>query len=188
MQSSPPLHQLSHPCSLHCASGENEETEGTDGESKGERDKGWSDWDDMHDEPTMCLFDHTMAPTPESLITEHLISAHNFDLKAMAEQGGLDFYSLMKLVNYIRRQTSLHVCYLCLGLPYASEAALTEHFATSRHGSTLPDASIWSSPQYLLPTFEDDPLLRVLDTCLPQEEDEDDDDDKQGANERVTEP
>jgi hypothetical protein len=86
----------------------------------------------------------------------------------------LDFYQIIALINYIRHQSSLGKCFSCTKT-LKSEIDLTNHFKESGCVSKFVpmDASFWKDPKYLIPTYENDPLL----TGFEQDDNEEDDDD-----------
>ncbi|KAI9205862.1 uncharacterized protein BJ171DRAFT_567167 [Polychytrium aggregatum] len=143
-------------------------------EERRENDE-WEDWDEpVEMEATMCFFDETMFPTPEEC-SEHLKSHHDFDLKRISLDRSLDFYGLIRLINYIRRATSLSKCFSC-DLELSSMAELVEHFQSSGHASeqAIPasDGVFWSDPQFLFPTYENDPLLSYVGGEVMDEDDD----------------
>ncbi|KAJ3277849.1 hypothetical protein HK104_002914 [Borealophlyctis nickersoniae] len=91
------------------------------------KDDSWEDWnDESSTSPTMCLFDETIHPSPADAHT-HMSEHHNFNLLALRKQLDLDFYATIRLINYIRRQTSLCTCFSC-GAKFDSLDDLTRHF------------------------------------------------------------
>lgn len=140
----------------------------------------------------MCLFDTQVLPSPKEAL-EHMKTAHHFDLTELKKSKGthptakcshflsihaintidLDFYQIIRLINYIRHQSSLGTCFSC-GKVMDSETDLEEHL---KHGDCIAkfvpmDASFWIDPRYLIPTYENDPLL----TGFEQDSDEDEED------------
>ena len=130
----------------------------------------WSDWTDEDSDPTMCLFDDEMFPTASEAL-EHLSKDHGFDFKTIKDSHKLDFYSCIRLINFIRRQTSLCTCYVC-GENAINLEQLSEHMRQKGHFATIPgkEHSIWTDSIYLLPTYENDPLL--MHPCLMEEEED----------------
>ncbi|KAF2216105.1 hypothetical protein CERZMDRAFT_94484 [Cercospora zeae-maydis SCOH1-5] len=102
--------------------------------------EGWDDVeDDTEDVSIKCLFcDEVFSGA--SAMNEHSAKTHEFDLAKVQAQHDLDFYSSMKLVNWLRAQV--------------------------QQGDAKPnvsDASAWADDKYLQPTLEDDALLFSLD-------------------------
>ncbi|KAI8992423.1 hypothetical protein BDB01DRAFT_716824 [Pilobolus umbonatus] len=123
------------------------------------RDESWADWEEDVDEPTMCLFDIEVLSSPKEAM-EHMKTAHGFDLSQIRKEKDLDFYATIVLINYIRHQSSLNTCFSC-GCTVKDLAELPAHLKSSHCISHFvpKDASFWKDPRYLLPTYENDPLL-----------------------------
>lgn len=77
------------------------------------------------------------------------------------------------MINYIRHQSSLGVCFSC-GKSFTIEADLTDHYAKEHCiAKFVPmDAPFWKDPRFLIPTYENDPLL----TGFEDDNDEEDED------------
>ncbi|RUS21796.1 hypothetical protein BC937DRAFT_91438 [Endogone sp. FLAS-F59071] len=134
------------------------------------RDDSWADWDEDEPEPTMCLFDDVvLASAMEAL--DHMRDIHAFDLSKVKAERGLDFYKTVILINYIRYQTSQNTCYSC-GASFGELAHMTAHMQQAGCLTKVPgaEAEFWKDQKYLLPTYDNDPLLTGFD-------DDDDDDD-----------
>ncbi|KAK9722352.1 hypothetical protein K7432_002740 [Basidiobolus ranarum] len=139
------------------------------------RDDSWADWDEKDPEQTMCLFDDHVAPSPKEAC-EHMVEAHGFDLKAIQEQYHLDFYKTIALINYIRHKTANNTCMGC-NVSFETLKEMTEHMEQNSCFQKVPaaDSDIWKDPQYLFPTYENDPLLTGI-----EDSDEFDDSDEIG--------
>lgn len=76
------------------------------------------------------------------------------------------------MINYIRHQSSLGSCFSC-GVKLESENDLESHLKGGECISKFVplDASFWKDPKYLIPTYDNDPLLTGFEQ---DEEDEDD--------------
>lgn len=85
----------------------------------------------------------------------------------------MDFYQTIVLINYIRHQNSIGTCFSC-GRVMDNETALTEHLSKEDCISKFVpmDAPFWKDPRYLIPTYENDPLLTGFEQ---DSEDEDED-------------
>jgi hypothetical protein len=85
----------------------------------------------------------------------------------------LDFYQIIALINYIRHQSSLGICFSC-SKHVENENDLESHFSQGECiKKFVPlDAPFWKEPRYLIPTYENDPLLTGFED---NEEDEEDD-------------
>ncbi|KAG0320463.1 hypothetical protein BGZ99_004495 [Dissophora globulifera] len=152
------------------------------------RDDSWADWDDaLEEEKTKCLFEEAYFNSAQAA-RDHMKEAHRFDLEGERHGMGLDFYQTITLINYIRRQTMLGICFSCLEKkPQAvdgevkdgqeeeeeddQEEWLVKHLRESVCGAKAPsmDADFWKDAQFLLPMLENDPLLMIFG-----EEDSDD--------------
>ena len=71
---------------------------------------------------------------------------HQFDLAAVADALGLDYYQQVKLVNYVRRQVHGLRCPHCLQ-PCQSEGHLLLHMGVKGHCSLPPKQSLWDQAQ-----------------------------------------
>jgi hypothetical protein len=106
---------------------------------------------------------------------------HGFDLEGERHRLGLDFYQTITLVNYIRRQTMMSVCFSCLAKkPQRAEITesteeededeeeeewLVKHLKEQPGcGAKVPsmEADFWKDAQFLLPILENDPLLMLF--------------------------
>ncbi|KAG0189346.1 hypothetical protein DFQ28_003514 [Apophysomyces sp. BC1034] len=127
------------------------------------RDESWADWEEEEPEPTMCLFDDNVLPSPKDTL-DHMKEKHGFDLSAIRQEKELDFYKVIVLINYIRHQSSLCKCFSC-GTSLESLSQLTAHMEQNRciRQFVSDDADFWKDPRYLLPTYENDPLLTGFD-------------------------
>ncbi|KAF9098444.1 hypothetical protein BGX23_006250 [Mortierella sp. AD031] len=159
------------------------------------RDDSWADWDDaLEDEKTKCLFENAYFSSAQAT-REHMKEAHGFDLEGERHTLGLDFYQTISLVNYIRRQTMLGVCFSCQKKKPEQESGikkddeddedkdeedwLVKHLREDGCGAKAPskEADFWKDAQYLLPMLENDPLLMIFG-------EEDSDDDKNAGSDR----
>ncbi|KAJ3028307.1 hypothetical protein HK097_005994, partial [Rhizophlyctis rosea] len=111
------------------------------------KDDAWDDWNDDTDSSlTMCLFDEEVFPTPSDA-HDHMKSAHNFDLTEIRKRLGFDFYGSIRLINYIRRKTSLRECFGC-GWRGGSVGELTEHLEKEGCcGKVDGKGEFWTDPQ-----------------------------------------
>lgn len=114
----------------------------------------------------MCLFDDQVFSTPTAAL-DHMSSVHKFDIPKLKVKHSLDCYDMIKLFNYIRRQTSLCICYSC-GVEEKSLKDLTAHFDSTGHCTAVQDkaSAPWADAMFLMPTYDNDPLLtddRLMD-------------------------
>ncbi|KAF8944832.1 hypothetical protein BGZ47_003633 [Haplosporangium gracile] len=152
------------------------------------RDDSWADWDDaLEEEKTKCLFENVYFSSAQAT-REHMKEAHGFDLEGERHALGLDFYQTISLINYIRRQTMLGVCFSCQKKKPEEkpqqdaddeEDWLVKHLKEDGCGAKVPnkEADFWKDAQYLLPMLENDPLLMIFG----EEESDDDDQNNDGA-------
>ncbi|KAG4083180.1 hypothetical protein H8356DRAFT_1284020 [Neocallimastix lanati (nom. inval.)] len=142
-------------------------------ESDEEKDDEWDDWDDeVENEPTMCLFDEYVANSIEEALN-HMKKEHNFDFYEIQKSYGLDFYQCIMLINYIRRQTSLLKCFSCLET-FENMDDLSSHLKEKNHYTSIPSKDTensWNDVKYMLPTYDDDPLLHGFDEFFDDLED-----------------
>ncbi|TGZ81734.1 S-adenosyl-L-methionine-dependent methyltransferase [Ascodesmis nigricans] len=136
----------------------------SDTSSDTESSAGWDDAADVNAEddvnetsPAICLFCKETRDSAREIF-RHCEEKHNFDWKQVTKD--LDFYSRIKLVNYIRSQTA---------------TGTTRDLAAD--ASTLP--KLIEDEKYLQPFLEDDTLLFSLD----DEEDEEERPDSSGKSE-----
>jgi hypothetical protein len=159
------------------------------------RDDSWADWDDaLEEEKTKCLFENAYFPSAQ-VARDHMKEAHGFDLEGERHALSLDFYQTISLINYIRRQTMLGVCFSCQKKkPETSstkdganvdadeedeeDSWLVKHLKEDGCGPKVPgkEADFWKDAQYLLPMLENDPLLMIFG------EEESDDDNIAGSD------
>ncbi|KAG0297058.1 hypothetical protein BGZ97_004356 [Linnemannia gamsii] len=153
------------------------------------RDDSWADWDDaLEEEKTKCLFENVYFSSAQAT-RDHMKEAHGFDLEGERHALGLDFYQTISLINYIRRQTMLGVCFSCEKKKPEQQQRqaddnddeeddwLVKHLKEGGCSVKVPskEADFWKDAQYLLPMLENDPLLMIFG------EEESDDDDKNDA-------
>ncbi|KAF2426535.1 S-adenosyl-L-methionine-dependent methyltransferase [Tothia fuscella] len=105
-----------------------------------EEEEGWEDAEpDQEDLQVVSLFDEKTFPDAKSMI-EYCKENYGFDFLGAAKSLGLDFYSSVKFVNYIREEV--------------------------RKGNLKPDvssASLFEDDRFMKPVLEDDALLFSLD-------------------------
>ncbi|KAI8925209.1 hypothetical protein BC831DRAFT_401417 [Entophlyctis helioformis] len=122
----------------------------------------WEDWNDTDaEEPTMCLFDETVHPSPEDA-HEHMKQTHSFDLRSIARDHRLRFHDVIRLINYIRSRTCQTTCFSCAAV-FDTMDDLGRHVTDRDCGLGIPPKSdaLWTDPQLLVPLYENDPLLTL---------------------------
>ncbi|OQR76930.1 zinc finger protein-like [Tropilaelaps mercedesae] len=119
----------------------------------------FEDWTEEQHFDFICLFCDRCDKRFDDAF-EHMRQRHAFDFGAA--RAGLGFYDQVKLVNYIRRQTHVHVCYLC-ATPCAGRAELLDHLDAAHADGGVVPRSLWDKPGYFFPTYENDQLLLALE-------------------------
>ncbi|KAI8066748.1 hypothetical protein BC940DRAFT_302197 [Gongronella butleri] len=139
------------------------EQDNDDSDDGGKKEESWADWEEDVSEPTMCLFDEKVLPNPKDALA-HMASAHGFDLNALRKAKGYDFYKTIVLINYIRHRSSLNQCFSC-GETVPEFAKLVPHMEIKGclKAFVPDDAEFWKDPRYMLPIYENDPLLTGFD-------------------------
>jgi hypothetical protein len=153
--------------------------------------RSWADWEEDVQESTMCLFDTQVLTSPKEAL-DHMNAVHGFDLSQLRKSEGiyicntyfskavptntqldLDFYQIIVLINYIRHQSSLGACFSCKK-PFKTETELADHYVKEDCITKFVpmDAAFWKDPRFLIPTYENDPLLTGFEDGN-DEEDED---------------
>lgn len=108
---------------------------------------GWEDIEPQEDVEVLhvkCLICEEIF-NDASVMLDHCRSEHSFDFLEIRRLKNLDFYSTIKLINYIRLQV--------------------------RNGSIpdvpdLADSALWADDKYLQPAMEEDALLFSLDELI----------------------
>ncbi|KAI8342331.1 hypothetical protein BC941DRAFT_412470 [Chlamydoabsidia padenii] len=127
------------------------------------KDESWADWEEEISEPTMCLFDDQVLPSPKDALL-HMKTKHAFDLSSIRKEKGYDFYKTVVLINYIRHQSSLVKCFSC-GESVPDLSNLVRHMEIKGciQAFVPEDADFWKDPRYMLPIYDNDPLLTGFD-------------------------
>ncbi|EMD00791.1 hypothetical protein BAUCODRAFT_29160 [Baudoinia panamericana UAMH 10762] len=110
-------------------------------------------WEDVEDdtEPTSfkCLLCEDHFETVRQMV-DHAQQNHDFDLDLIRTSNQLDFYSTIRLINYVREQVRLGAN----AIEYSHPAA-------------------WADEKYLQPVLEDDALLYSIDELANPENPDD---------------
>ncbi|KAI3641793.1 hypothetical protein MIR68_000195 [Amoeboaphelidium protococcarum] len=120
----------------------------------GESDSEWSDFnEDLENSAlqTACLFCNYVAADPQALLSHHLQSEHSFYLSNLSVRFHLSLYDKIKLINYLRRQQLVN----------GDCSSQTQSNADIER--LIMDNQEWRDAQYLLPTYEDDPIFMALE-------------------------
>ncbi|KAJ3321534.1 Protein arginine N-methyltransferase 3 [Boothiomyces sp. JEL0866] len=101
----------------------------------------YGDWEDNDETPTPCPFCPEIIPTD---CFSHFKSVHEFDFHSIKRQLKLDFYQMIKLVNYAR----------------TVKCTMEQVIHTQE----------WNDDKYLAPVLPDDPLLYAFEDDDEEEE------------------
>jgi hypothetical protein len=93
-------------------------------------------------------------------------------LKEVFAEGHFGFYERVKFVNYIRKLSHECVCFICGTEDLRSWPALRKHLANVEHLKTPIERSKWDKDEFLIPTYENDNLLCLLEDILELDEDD----------------
>lgn len=127
-----------------------DDNSGPEGEGQGEQgldiapdSPGWEDMEADEDEDLAikCLICTQTFPQARPVLN-HCLAEHNFDFLGIVKEYQLDFYSTIKLVNYIRHEGRLNQSY------------------------DLSSPELWKDDKYLQPALENDALLFSLDELI----------------------
>ena len=147
-----------------------------------EETESWAEWleDNADEDATMvvCLFCDSAFDAAASLV-DHCHSDHRWDLKAhlYSPATPLSFYDRMKILNYIRKTGYAMTCWVCGTDDAKSWDALRKHLAAGDHlaAAALPPRDVWDKDEFLIPVFENDHLLWVLESAFAQPDEDDHD-------------
>ncbi|KRX21585.1 Zinc finger protein, partial [Trichinella nelsoni] len=130
-------------------------------------EESWNEWDeeDMEEELAfVCLLcDKAFQAVP--LLLQHMLEQHHFHFSEFLENERMDFYERIKFVNFVRKKCHDFVCFICGKDDLRSSDALKKHLSekSEEQMKRLPGREKWNKDEYLLPTYENDLLLTVLD-------------------------
>eukprot|EP01108_Squamamoeba_japonica_P010287 TRINITY_DN995_c0_g1_i1.p1 TRINITY_DN995_c0_g1~~TRINITY_DN995_c0_g1_i1.p1 ORF type:complete len:133 (-),score=70.37 TRINITY_DN995_c0_g1_i1:59-457(-) len=113
-------------------------------------------------------------------------TAHDFDLIALRAEWKLDLYATIKLINYMRSCVAVkHCCPMC-SVQCDDLKSLVAHITDNKHATAQRDAAFWTDDFYLIPTIENDPLLRAPHLFAGDDESwSDDEEELQAAREEA---
>ena len=148
----PPVVEQSQTNDTYVDSGDNSDTNhvGSDNELNiGSDSTGWQDRSpDEESISVQCLLCEHQFPTP-ILMLAHCASAHDFDFLAIAKEQSLDYYGVIRFVNYIRRNVQN-------GVPNPTAVASFD--------------DLKSGEELLKPVLEGDALLYSIDDIISFDE------------------
>ncbi|KAJ1725709.1 hypothetical protein LPJ53_000188 [Coemansia erecta] len=168
------------------AEGDDDDEDDNEGGAQGAGDA-WADWEDDRAGPVaLALFDRRECPTPDACWA-YMREQCGFDLRAIREAGGLDFYATVRLLNLVRTCADARRCFACSG-QFADADALVAHLraAGAAHMVAPPEGSgAWEDGRdYLRPVVANDPLLMAFECDAEPGDDEHDED---GSRRRLEE-
>eukprot|EP01133_Synstelium_polycarpum_P001394 gene1394-1610_t len=140
----------------------------------------WDDWTEDDDEPeetVFCLFCTSQFDSADLAFT-HMANDHKFNFHEIRKEWNVDYYDCIKMINFIRRHMYELTCCQC-GSKMEDVDALRKHMASENHCGVQKDLAEWRDAQYLLPTYENDCLLRNFESF-----DDDEDVEYQASEER----
>ncbi|KAL1236976.1 Zinc finger protein [Trichinella spiralis] len=130
-------------------------------------EESWNEWDEEDIEEELafvCLLcDNAFQAVP--LLLQHMLEQHHFHFSEFLENERMDFYERIKFVNFVRKKCHDFVCFICGKDDLRSSDALKKHLSekSEEQMKRLPGREKWNKDEYLLPTYENDLLLTVLD-------------------------
>lgn len=139
-----------------------------------EEEESWNEWNqDTNEEQellTVCLFCDQAEEDIDGMF-KHMNEEHTFDLLDMIKSEKLTFYDRVKFVNYVRKMNYKCKCFVCGMDDLHSFVALRKHMQI--HKDKLSQAIMkkrdeWEHEEYLVPIFENDHLLWMLQSHLQQ--------------------
>ncbi|KAL6074688.1 C2H2 type zinc-finger-domain-containing protein [Balamuthia mandrillaris] len=143
----------------------------TNDSSSDDDEENWDDWNEEVNQETKCLFCAELLPSPQDCLS-HALSTHGFDFSKLRQEWELDFYSCVKMFNYIRRKVEEKACTHC-DERFRALPALLQHMKEEGHFGVKREAEFWQNPQYLFPTTDSDPLLMGFDAVEDSDGEED---------------
>jgi FtsZ-interacting cell division protein YlmF len=138
-----------------------------------EEEESWNEWqedaEDENDMTAVCLFcDEAYEEAKQFL--DHMKETHQYDLKQIFADGRFGFYDRVKFINYIRKLSHDCICFVCGTEDLRSWPALRKHLANSEHLKSPIERSKWDNDEYLIPTYDNDNLLCLLEDILELDE------------------
>ncbi|EFA76405.1 C2H2-type zinc finger-containing protein [Heterostelium album PN500] len=125
----------------------------------------WDDWtendDDEQEDTVVCLFCPSQFDDSQ-VAFDHMTTTHKFDFHNIRKEWNIDYYESVKMINFIRRHQYEKTC-CCCGTKFESDKLLEEHQKDEGHHKVDRQLDVWRDAQYLLPTYENDSLLRSFE-------------------------
>jgi hypothetical protein len=132
-----------------------------DSDESDKEEKSSDDWDDWEDEPQTikCFFDEERFLTMDEVLN-HLKMNHSFDLQELLEEN-VDFYSKVKIVNFIRSCAASTKCISCSEV-FDNVPCMERHMKNEHTGKRKLHPS-WNSSKFMFPVLENDAMLCSLE-------------------------
>ncbi|RXG60343.1 Zinc finger protein, partial [Armadillidium vulgare] len=128
----------------------------------------WTDWrEETGDVACVCLFCPFASQNVDFILKHHMEKCHSFRFCDLTKD--FNFYSKVKLINYIRTQVKNWFCIGC-ETQFTSSDDFSDHLCSCSI-SKLPSPHLWDNPIYMFPVLENDGLLIHLDDNAIDDED-----------------
>lgn len=124
-------------------------------------DDGSNDDDLCADQQTPCLFDADVFDCAQDAL-RHLSQAHGFDLARLILQETLDFYDVIKVINWMRLCWCHVQCAFC-SQSFEDPILLTAHLNAHIAANALPSRHLWDCDAHMTPVYPNDPLIIAAD-------------------------
>lgn len=107
-------------------------------------DEEWEDWQEKDSMIIYCLFCTKSFPSRCGVMS-HMITTHDFNFDEQCNTRCWDFYTQLKIVNYIRRCVYMGACPIC---NYKTDSdGLVDHMNSVGHCGVPTDTAPWNEPQ-----------------------------------------
>jgi hypothetical protein len=132
-----------------------------------EEEEAWNEWqeDNIEEEEMtiVCLFCDDSFVEADKLLN-HMNDGHQFDLRKIVKDDKMNFYDRVKFINFIRKLSHNCICFVCGKDDLHSWQALRKHLSEGDHLHKLTHhREKWDKEEFLIPTYENDSFLCVLD-------------------------
>ncbi|KAL0233887.1 hypothetical protein PCE1_002392 [Barthelona sp. PCE] len=117
-----------------------------------------------------CLFCKEMLPSANQAI-RHVLTNHGMDLHAIYADLELDYYGMVQMITYIRKNVKVHKCIHC-NQSFKNHRSLLIHMEREGHYKLPEDTSVWRVEENLVPIDSEDALLFSFETVEEFEKEE----------------
>lgn len=107
-------------------------------------DEEWEDWQEKNSTIIYCLFCTKPFPSRDDVMS-HMTTSHGFNFDEQCSTNGWDFYTQLKIINYIRRCVYMGTCPVCNYTTTSGD--LVDHVNSADHCGVPMDTSPWDEPQ-----------------------------------------